>query len=137
MTGSALRWGLLSTASIGETVVHANRGSKIAEFVAVASRDAENARRFADRLDLPVSFASYEELLTSDSVAAVYVALPVSMAARWATSEPTAAARSACSPASRSGSMPSGCSTRERTRSTSGWLRPCDPGRACWERSTG
>jgi predicted dehydrogenase len=46
VTGSALRWGLLSTASIGETVVRANRGSKIAEFVAVASRDAEKARRF-------------------------------------------------------------------------------------------
>ena len=83
MTGSALRWGLLSTASIGETVVHANRGSEVAEFVAVASRDAEKARRFADRLDLPVSFASYEELLTSDSVDAVYVALPVSMHTEW------------------------------------------------------
>jgi hypothetical protein len=83
VTGSALRWGLLSTASIGETVVRANRGSEIAEFVAVASRDAEKARRFADRLDLPVSFASYEELLASDSVDAVYVALPVSMHTEW------------------------------------------------------
>jgi xylose dehydrogenase (NAD/NADP) len=75
VTGSPLRWGLLSTASIGETVVRANRGSEVAEFVAVASRDADKARSFADRLGLPLGFGSYEELLESEAVDAVYVAL--------------------------------------------------------------
>jgi len=83
MTGPGLRWGLLSTASIGETVVRAIRGSPVAEAVAVASRDAGMARAFAARLDLPVSYGSYEELLASPSVDAVDVALPVSVHTEW------------------------------------------------------
>jgi hypothetical protein len=39
----ALRWGLLSTAAIGEVVVRANQGSAVTDFVAVASRDAAKA----------------------------------------------------------------------------------------------
>jgi predicted dehydrogenase len=51
--------------------------------VAVASRDGHKARRFADEQDLPLSFGSYDELLSSDDVDAVYVALPVSMHTEW------------------------------------------------------
>jgi xylose dehydrogenase (NAD/NADP) len=78
-----LRWGLLSTASIGVNVIEATRPSTRAEFVAVASRDAGKARRYADRLDLPESYGSYEELLDSDTVDAIYVALPVSLHTEW------------------------------------------------------
>jgi predicted dehydrogenase len=45
-----LRWGLLSTAAIGSTVVRAVQDSADSRFVAVASRDAERARGFADVL---------------------------------------------------------------------------------------
>jgi D-xylose 1-dehydrogenase (NADP+, D-xylono-1,5-lactone-forming) len=78
-----VRWGLLSTASIGRLVVEAARTSPVTEFVAVASRDAGKARRFADELGLEASFGSYEELLASDQIDAVYVALPVSMHTAW------------------------------------------------------
>jgi predicted dehydrogenase len=78
-----LRWGLLSTASIGVNVIEASRPSSLTQFVAVASRDAEKARRYADRLDLPESYGSYEELLAADTVDAIYVALPVSLHTEW------------------------------------------------------
>jgi D-xylose 1-dehydrogenase (NADP+, D-xylono-1,5-lactone-forming) len=78
-----VRWGVLSTAGIGRLVIEATRAADHAEFVAVASRDAARARAFADELGLGHSFGSYEELLASDEVDAVYVPLPVSMHAEW------------------------------------------------------
>jgi xylose dehydrogenase (NAD/NADP) len=64
-------------------VARACRDSRSADFVAVASRDSERARQFADEEGMPLSFGSYEELLASDAVDAVYIALPVSMHAEW------------------------------------------------------
>lgn len=78
-----VRWGMLSTAGIGRLVIEATRQSKSADFVAVASRDARRARAFADELGVPKSFGSYEELLASSEIDAVYVALPVAMHTEW------------------------------------------------------
>src|SRR5512132_3058345 len=78
-----IRWGVLSTANIARLVIGANRGSGVARFVAVASRDDARARRFAAEQGLEASFGSYETLLASDLVDAVYVALPVSMHIPW------------------------------------------------------
>jgi D-xylose 1-dehydrogenase (NADP+, D-xylono-1,5-lactone-forming) len=81
-----IRWGVLSTANIGRLVIEATRTAEHAEFVAVASRDPARARAFADELGLAASFGSYEELLASDAVDAIYVALPVSMHTEWTIS---------------------------------------------------
>ena len=78
-----VRWGLLSTAGIGRLVVEATRESGRTRFVAVASRDADRARAFADQLGIASSYGSYDDLLHSDDVEAVYVALPVSMHTEW------------------------------------------------------
>jgi D-xylose 1-dehydrogenase (NADP+, D-xylono-1,5-lactone-forming) len=78
-----LRWGVLSTAGIGRLVIEAARAADHAEFVAVASRDAGRARAFAGELGLEASFGSYEELLASGQVDAVYVPLPVAMHTEW------------------------------------------------------
>jgi D-xylose 1-dehydrogenase (NADP+, D-xylono-1,5-lactone-forming) len=78
-----VRWGVLSTASIGRLVIEATHQADHAEFVAVASRDADRARAFAGDLGLACSFGSYEELLASEAVDAVYVPLPVSMHTEW------------------------------------------------------
>jgi D-xylose 1-dehydrogenase (NADP+, D-xylono-1,5-lactone-forming) len=71
----AVRWGVLGTGSIARTVVGANPGA----FVAVASRDAAKAAAFG----LPESFGSYADLLDSDAVDAVYVALPNALHPEW------------------------------------------------------
>ncbi len=78
-----VRWGLLSTAAIGATVVDVCRGSETVRFSAVASRDSGKASAFAEKHGLESAFGSYEELLASDVVDAVYVALPVSMHTEW------------------------------------------------------
>lgn len=78
-----IRWGVLSTANIARLVIQSNRGSEVTRFTAVASRDAARAQRFAAEQGLEASFGSYEALLASDLVDAVYVALPVSMHTQW------------------------------------------------------
>jgi xylose dehydrogenase (NAD/NADP) len=78
-----IRWGLLSTASIGSVVIEANRGSDSTRFLAVASRDGARSQEYAARHGLPLAFPTYQSLLDSDDVDAVYVALPVAMHARW------------------------------------------------------
>jgi xylose dehydrogenase (NAD/NADP) len=72
---SAVRWGVLGTGSIARTVVGANPGA----FVAVASRDAAKAAAFG----LAKSFGSYADLVDSDAVDAVYVALPNALHPEW------------------------------------------------------
>jgi predicted dehydrogenase len=78
-----VRWGVLSTARIGSLVVRATRRSRLARFVAVASRSDAAARRFADEHDLHESYGSYEQLLGSDSVDAVYISLPNTLHTEW------------------------------------------------------
>ena len=80
---ATVRWGVLSTASIGRLVIGANVRSAITEFAAVASRDAGRARAFADQVRVPSSYGSYEELLADESLDAVYIPLPVSMHTEW------------------------------------------------------
>lgn len=78
-----VRWGALSTASIGSTVVSATRSSQLTCFTAVASCDGERARQFADIHGLDHGFGSYEALLESDRVDAVCIALPSAMHTEW------------------------------------------------------
>ena len=78
-----VRWGILSTANIGRKVIpgiHASRNGVVA---AVASRSLDRARAFADEQGIPQAFGSYEEMLASDSIDAVYNPLPNSMHAEW------------------------------------------------------
>ena len=70
-----VRWGVLGTGGIARTVVDAVPGA----FVAAASRDAGRARAFG----LAHSFSSYGELVDSDAVDAVYVALPNALHPEW------------------------------------------------------
>jgi predicted dehydrogenase len=79
----AVRWGVLSTARIGSLVVQATRRSRLARFVAVASRSDASARRFADEHELDESYGSYEQLLDSAGVDAVYISLPNSLHTEW------------------------------------------------------
>src|SRR4249919_839511 len=80
---TSVRWGVLSTAAIARVVIEATRQARQTRFVAVASRDGGRARAFADELGLPMTFGSYPELLGTDDIDAVYVALPVSLHTEW------------------------------------------------------
>ena len=81
---SRLRWGLLSTARINERFIDAVRRSDRSELVAVASRDVQRAKAYADRYDISSSYGTYEELANAADVDAVYISLPNHLHAEWA-----------------------------------------------------
>jgi D-xylose 1-dehydrogenase (NADP+, D-xylono-1,5-lactone-forming) len=80
-----VRWGILAAARIGETVISACRNSRLAAFVAVAARDRNRAHAYAAKLGLTGAYGSYDELLESDEVDAIYVAAPNALHMEWST----------------------------------------------------
>jgi len=79
-----LRFGILSTAKIGrDIVVLSLQDAENCVVTAVASRDLPRARAMADRFSVPHAFGSYEEMLASDVIDAVYIPLPTSQHVEW------------------------------------------------------
>ncbi len=71
-----LRWGILGAGGIAAKFAAAVRDGTSGEVVAVGSRDAERAARFAAAHGVPGAHASYEALVADPAVEAVYVATP-------------------------------------------------------------
>jgi hypothetical protein len=79
-----LRFGIISTARIGEElVIPAIQDATNCVVSAIASRDLSKARAMADRFSVPHAFGSYEEMLASDMIDAVYIPLPTSQHVEW------------------------------------------------------
>ncbi len=84
MTNKPIRWGILSTARIAETAfIPALRQTQRGQLVAVASRSQASADAFAQKHEIPHAFASYEAMLASDEIDAVYNPLPNTLHAEW------------------------------------------------------
>lgn len=80
-----IRWGILSTAKIArEHVIPALLDAENCTLAAIASRDEAKARALADRFDAPHAFGTYEAMLASDAIDAVYIPLPTSQHVEWA-----------------------------------------------------
>jgi predicted dehydrogenase len=80
---STVRWGLLSTANINQALIPAIRESNRSQLVAVASRTLTGAQSYAEKWNIPDAFGSYQEMLSSGSVDAVYIGLPNHLHAEW------------------------------------------------------
>ena len=78
-----VRWGLLSTANINRRVLPAIRSSERGELVAVASRSQASADDYAAKWEIPQAFATYQAMLDSDAVDALYIGLPNHMHKEW------------------------------------------------------
>lgn len=79
-----LRWGILGTAGIARSAfIPGLRAAGAGRVEAVASRDGDKARAFADDLGIPLAFGSYAEMLESGAVDLVYNPLPNTMHAAW------------------------------------------------------
>lgn len=78
-----VRWGLLSTAHINRALIPAIRSSKRGKLVAVASRDINVARAYAQEWEIPVTFGSYQEMVASDEIDVIYISLPNHLHAEW------------------------------------------------------
>ena len=84
------RWGILSTANIGRKNWKGIHLSGNGCVTAVASRSVGKAQAFIDECNAEVkvdhdvtAFGSYEELISSDQVDAVYVPLPTGLRRDW------------------------------------------------------
>lgn len=79
-----IRWGVLSTASIGvRKVLPAMQLGKYSTVAAIASRDLTKARETAAKLGIPVAYGSYEELIADPSIDAIYNPLPNQLHVPW------------------------------------------------------
>lgn len=80
-----VRFGIMSTAKIGrEKVVPALLRGTYTTVEAMASRSEESARATAEQLGVPRVFGSYEAMLASDAIDAVYIPLPNHLHVPWA-----------------------------------------------------
>lgn len=73
---TALRFGMVGTGMIAEVLAKAIQAVETAELSAVSSRLAENAEKFAKEHNIPNHFATWQEMVNSDLIDAVYVAVP-------------------------------------------------------------
>src|ERR1700685_3528727 len=85
-----LRFGFLSTANIARKNWRSIHDSGNAIVAAVASRDVGRARQYIKELQaetpfetVPTALGSYEELLASKNVDAVYIPLPTGLRKEW------------------------------------------------------
>jgi predicted dehydrogenase len=83
MTGSPVRWGILSTAKVNEEVIGPLRRSPTSELIAVASRDPDLASAYAAAQGIERSYGTYGELLEDDDVEVVYIPLPNGLHGTW------------------------------------------------------
>ncbi len=80
-----LRWGILSGAKIArEQVIPGIVKAEGCVLAAIASRDIERAQALASHFGAREAFGSYEALLQSPDVDAVYIPLPTSHHVEWA-----------------------------------------------------
>ena len=80
---NTIRWGLLSTALINQSLIGPLRQSERSELVAVASRSADKARAYATKHGIPTAHGSYEALLADPEINAVYISLPNTLHCEW------------------------------------------------------
>jgi predicted dehydrogenase len=79
-----IRWGVLSTAAIGTMkVIPGIQRSRLGRVEAIASRDAERARRAAAELGIGKAYGSYETLLADPDIDAIYNPLPNNLHVAW------------------------------------------------------
>jgi predicted dehydrogenase len=79
-----VRWGVLSTASIGvRKVIPAMQRGQHSTVAAIASRDLAKARTVAAQLNIPTAYGSYEELLADPIIDAIYNPLPNQLHVPW------------------------------------------------------
>jgi len=79
-----LRWGVLSTASIGlRKVIPAMQLGQYTTVTAIASRDLAKAKTVAAELGIASAYGSYEELIADPNVDAIYNPLPNQLHVPW------------------------------------------------------
>jgi len=84
MSERKLHWGVIRSSNIGRVAVNpAIQKSRNGELLAVASRNEQAAREFAEKAGIPTHYGNYEALLDDERIEAVYNPLPNSLHKEW------------------------------------------------------
>jgi len=83
MQKGTLKWGILGTGLIANSMAKALVESKPNELIAVASRTQKNADAFAKKYNIKKIYQGYEKLLADKDVDVVYISFPNSLHAEW------------------------------------------------------
>ena len=79
-----VRWGIIGTAKIATNhVIPAMQAGKYSLISGIASRSIARARETAKKFRIPLVFGSYEDILSSSEIDAVYIPLPNHLHADW------------------------------------------------------
>ena len=71
-----IRWGIMGTGRIAELFAQGLQHVSNAEITGAASRNKNNADRFAARFGVPRTYESYEELAAAADIDVIYIATP-------------------------------------------------------------
>jgi predicted dehydrogenase len=79
-----VRWGIIGTAKIATNhVIPAMQAGRYSLISGIASRSIARAKETAGKFGIPLVFGSYEDLLSSSEIDAVYIPLPNHLHADW------------------------------------------------------
>ena len=80
-----VRLGILGTARIvPQAVIASAMSNRHVAVAAIASRNPESARKFADSYRIACAYGRYMDLIQDDGIDAVYIPLPISEHHEWA-----------------------------------------------------
>lgn len=71
-----IKWGIIGTGRIAATFAAALNSMEDTQLTAVASRNPDRAKNFADRFHIRKSYASYEELAMDPEIDVIYIGTP-------------------------------------------------------------
>jgi len=74
-----IRWGIVGTGGIANSMARMIKLADASEIGAVSSRRMESAREFADEHSVANAYDSWQQMIASDDVDAIYVATPTSV----------------------------------------------------------
>ena len=77
--GKSLRWGIVGTGGIANSMATMIQQATNAELAAVSSRKMESAKSFASKHNVSKAFDSWADMFAWDGVDAIYVATPTSV----------------------------------------------------------
>lgn len=82
MANNKVRWGILGTSPISETMARAISASNISELIAIGSRCNKTGKRFADKFSIPKHHQP-DALLHDTDIDAIYLGLPNHLHKEW------------------------------------------------------
>jgi xylose dehydrogenase (NAD/NADP) len=78
-----LRWGILGTAQINQKIIPLLKQSQVSTLSGISSRDADRAREYANKWEIPTAYAGYEALVNDPTIQVIYNSLPNHLHFEW------------------------------------------------------